>query len=138
MYRYSGCVWPFPHRITGDGYQMLMDQLGSLPEAQREPQQIWDDEDVEQLVTMYRKNLTFNFIADVLDRPVDGIRDKVRALRKAGVLPYRGKVAKILAEKRKQYLRRNYPKFGLEYCARHLGYTLGTTELYVQQMGLVA
>ncbi len=30
-FRYEGCRWPFPHRITGDGYDRLMNGLPGAP-----------------------------------------------------------------------------------------------------------
>ena len=135
MYRYSGCVWPFPHRLTGDGHKRLM---SPLPESVREYNEpaAWTDGDVEYLIEMYRKNLSFPFIADVLERSLDSIRVKVKRLRQSGVLPYRGNIQHILSEKRREYIRRNYPKYGIEYCARHLGFSLITVEEYVKKMRL--
>jgi len=135
MYRYSACEYPFPHRITGDGYQNLMHPLDRFP-RQYAAGAIWDEEEVEYLIELYKRNFTFDFIADMLERPIDGVRSKVRLLCKKGLLQYRGRLPKILGDRRKQYIGRNYPKFGLKYCARHLGRSVSTVEIYVKQMGL--
>ncbi len=31
-FRYEGCRWPFPHRISGDGYDRLMNGLPGAPQ----------------------------------------------------------------------------------------------------------
>jgi len=136
MYRYSECVWDFPHRITGDGHQRLMNFFGAFPKEQT-IEINWDDEDIEYLIELYRKNHTFDFIADVLERSVDGIRAKVKALHRAGILPYRGNLQTILREKRKQYIKRNY-RYGIEYCIRHFDCAPYTVRKYAREMGLVA
>jgi len=134
MYRYSECVWDFPHRITGDGYQRLMNFFSMFPQEQFEDVK-WDEEDVDYLLALYHRNHTLYFIADVLERSVYSVHAKVKSLRKHGLLPYRGKIEHMLSEKRQQYIRRHYPQRGIDYCARHLGLKPRSILTYVRQMG---
>jgi hypothetical protein len=41
MFRYEGCYWPFPHRLTGDGYTRFM----GLEPGQCGWLRIWTEED---------------------------------------------------------------------------------------------
>lgn len=136
MYRYSGCKWPFAHRITGDGYQRLMDCLSSFPKTPYDQQQKWTDEDVEYLIEMYRKNLRFDFIAEVLGRPIGSIRKKIVFLHRDNLLEQRPNIQSVLFKKRNEYIKRHYLVRGVRYCSRHLGLAKSTIEVYAGKMRL--
>lgn len=134
MYRYSNCRHPYPHRITGDGHRALLHGLELIPVVSVQ-RVFWTDEEIEELVQMYHRNLTFAHIADVLDREQSSVAKKVEELISKG-LKRRPGIRSLLSGKRKEYVRRHYPVRGLDYCVKHLGLSPSTVRHYAHEMGL--
>jgi len=136
MYRYSGCRWPFPHRLTGDGHDKLMSALEILPEGKRSPIVPWTQEEKDALVVMYKKNLRYAFMAEVLDRSVDSVRKEIVFLHRDGLLKQRPNIQSVLFKKRNEYIKRHFLIRGVDYCVRHLGLAKSTIEVYAEKLGL--
>lgn len=133
MYRYAGCRWPYPHRLTGDGYQVLMAGMRLFEVAPKEPQ-IWTGEEDTFLIEMYRKCKPISYITDMLERTEDGVKAHVVCLIKQGKLEQRHNIQVRRSQQRRAFIQRHFRERGIDYCMRHLGLARNTVRTYAQQL----
>ena len=132
MYRYSGCRYPYPHRLTGDGYQILMAGMRLFERTPQKPR-AWTDEEEAILIEMYRKCKPISYIADVLDRDDLVTRAHAILLQKRGKLERRPNIQVKRSQQRRAFIQRHYHR-GIDYCMRHLGLSRSTVRTYAQQL----
>jgi len=133
VYRYAGCRYPYPHRLTGDGYQILMAGMRLFERTPQKPR-AWTDEEEAILIEMYRKCKPISYIADVLDRDDLVTRAHAILLQKRGKLERRPNIQVKRSQQRRAFIQRHYHR-GIEYCVRHLGLSKKTVEKYAGDLG---
>ena len=135
MYRYSGCRYPYPHRLTGDGHRILMAGMRLFERTPQKPR-AWTDEEEAILIEMYRKCKPISYIADVLDRDDLVTRAHAILLQKRGKLERRPNIQVKRSQQRRAFIKRHYQERGIKYCMRHLGLARNTVRTYAEQLKL--
>ena len=135
MYRYAGCRYPYPHRLTGDGYQILMAGMRLFECAPPKPR-TWTNDENALLIEMYRKCKPISYIVDVLGRSASSVMTHKIILQKSRKLEKRHNIRVKRSQQYRAFIQRHFRECGLDYCARHLGLSKKTVQEYARQEGV--
>ena len=135
MYRYAGCRYPYPHRITGDAYARLMSlNYGKHYSGDTEFHVKWTPENDEYLIELAEAGKAWTEIADIFNTLEGNLRVHYARLVKLH------KARKIVKTRRMppelmEYVVANLNKKPVGQLAQDIGYHICTVYIKLHQLG---
>lgn len=135
MYRYSGCRYPYPHRLTGDAYTRLMSLDFCKPEkGDTEFHVEWTPENEEYLIELVGEGRTWTEIADIFYAVAGNLMLHYARLVKKGRAPKMVRTRAIASELM-EYVIANLNKKTAAQLAQEIGYHANTVTGRLRQLG---